>query len=82
MASRIHQMTVYLPPSLAQRIEAVARERGWSVSRLLREAAVAYLLLDELPTAGPPQGQAIPNGSPVVADEDPEDALETLAVRA
>jgi hypothetical protein len=71
MANRTY-LTVYLPPTLAQRIEAAARQRGWSVSRLLREAVVTYL--DGLPNVTLPQPQTIPGGSPVVADEDPEDA--------
>lgn len=38
-----HYLTVYLPPTLASRLEAEARARGVSMSLLVREAVVAYL---------------------------------------
>jgi hypothetical protein len=79
MANRIHQMTVYLSPTLAQQVESAARARGWSVSRLLREAARAYL--DDSPVSNPPQAHDGPGKAPMDAEGDPEDALEGLAVR-
>lgn len=45
-------LTVYLSRSLAERAEEEARRRGWSVSRLLREALEAYLSSGAPPGGG------------------------------
>jgi hypothetical protein len=80
MANRVY-FTVYVSGALARQIEAAARARGWSTSRLLREAARAYLG-DSPVGVDRPQTYDGPSVASVDPEEDPEDALESLAVRA
>ena len=66
--------TVYVPESLATRAEAEAARRGWSISRLLREALLAYL-------EGEDPGSAPEGPQPPAGDRGEDDPLLGLAIR-
>jgi hypothetical protein len=74
LAKRVY-FTVYLPEFIAVRAEAEAARRGWSISRLLREALIAYLEGDD--PRGAPLGP-----QPQVGEQEADDPLLGLAIRA
>jgi hypothetical protein len=75
LARRVY-FTVYLPESIAVRVEAEAARRGWSISRLLREALLVYLGL-----GGEVSGNAPLGPQPPAGDRGEDDPLLGLAIR-